>query len=319
MTWVKLDDRMALHRKCRKAGLDAFGFLVAVICYCNLNESDGFVPDEDLHLCFPATDMTPKRAFALAKKLEAAGLLHREDGGWRVHEYDEHQEQALRVNVQRRRDGARERKQSQRDRTRVTSTYDDEVTRPITHMSQRDTAVTDPPVTHASHTPTRASPVQTSPDQSRPEHSLRECSARAQDGGTSPRFGANDVAAVVSAELDAAGAGSYPADIPLGTHQSEAIAAASWLRGQAQRTGRPAAELCAESVRDYLRSDFARKQRDKSGSVSMTQWFREPARNAPWARSGSTARGSAPSPHADFDAAPDVDEVMASWGGTDAA
>lgn len=130
------------------------------------------------------------------------------------------------------------------------------------------------------------------------ESAARSSPALASPEPGPPSFGANALAAVVSAEVSAAGAGSYPADIPLGTHQSDAIAAANWLRAEARRLGRPAAELCAESVRDYLASDFARKQR---GRVSMTAWFREPARNAPWARSGAPpASGNQPSAPDEF-------------------
>lgn len=142
------------------------------------------------------------------------------------------------------------------------------------------------------------------------ESAARSSRTHAQEPPRSPseapprRFDQNDLTAVVSAELREAKAGSYPADIPLGTHASEAIAAARYFVAEGERLGRPPNELCRESVRDFIASPFAVEQRRSKGSLSMTQWFREPSRNAPWARGDrpvGAARGNAPSTHEEFE------------------
>lgn len=50
MTWLRFDDKRAMHRKLRAAGLAATGLDSAAICQCGADESDGFVSDDTLEL-----------------------------------------------------------------------------------------------------------------------------------------------------------------------------------------------------------------------------------------------------------------------------
>ena len=50
MTWLRFDDKRAMHRKLRTAGFAATGLDSAAICQCGADESDGFVSDDTLTL-----------------------------------------------------------------------------------------------------------------------------------------------------------------------------------------------------------------------------------------------------------------------------
>lgn len=48
MTWLKFDDKRALHRKFRRQGFEARGLDEAASCWCAHYETDGFVSEEAL-------------------------------------------------------------------------------------------------------------------------------------------------------------------------------------------------------------------------------------------------------------------------------
>jgi hypothetical protein len=90
MSWAKLDDGMPSHPKCQAAGLDAFGFDAAGICYSNRYGLDGFLADAVLPAVFPVAAAKSQR---LAKKLVEVGRWHRDDerGGYVIHNIGKYQ------------------------------------------------------------------------------------------------------------------------------------------------------------------------------------------------------------------------------------
>lgn len=117
MTWVKIDDRAPTHPKIGAAGADAFGLWVCALCFANAHATDGHLPKHSL-VPIAAGLWPEKRLAALAKRLVEVGLWEVDDehGGWRIHDYAEHQEPALKANVEHKRALARARKARQRAR-----------------------------------------------------------------------------------------------------------------------------------------------------------------------------------------------------------
>lgn len=115
MTWIKLDDSCPHHPKLVGLPDAAFACWVRGICYSSLYLTDGLVPTAALRQVG-----TPKAA----AELVIAGLWVVVEGGWRIHDYEDHQ--SSRDDVLDRRDKARERQQRHRA---------------VTRMSQRDTPV----------------------------------------------------------------------------------------------------------------------------------------------------------------------------------
>lgn len=110
MTWFKVDDTLAAHTKPRKAGLPAMGLWVLSGAYASQQLTDGFVPAWYVE-GFPSGR---KHAAALV----TAGLWtesERDDEpGWQFHDWD--QANPTREEVQRKRDQARERMRSVREK-----------------------------------------------------------------------------------------------------------------------------------------------------------------------------------------------------------
>ena len=79
MTWFKVDDQLAFHRKVVKAGNPAMGLWVRAGSWCAGAEQDGLVPDEII----AALGGTP----AQAQRLTKTGLWHREPEGYRFHDW----------------------------------------------------------------------------------------------------------------------------------------------------------------------------------------------------------------------------------------
>jgi uncharacterized phage protein (TIGR02220 family) len=87
MAWVRTDDNAPNHPKFFRAGVAAFGFDFAGICYCNRNLTDGFIPASDLPLVFPGVTM--RAALGLATKLVEVGRWQKDDEreGYQIHDY----------------------------------------------------------------------------------------------------------------------------------------------------------------------------------------------------------------------------------------
>src|SRR5262245_1382589 len=53
MTWVRVEQNAPLHTKFLLAGLPAYGWWHAALCYCNRELTDGFIPTRALMIVFP--------------------------------------------------------------------------------------------------------------------------------------------------------------------------------------------------------------------------------------------------------------------------
>lgn len=146
MTWVRLDDSVTSHAKIAAAGPDAFVLWVGGLAYANRHATDGHIPDSAIGMLFPATGWTVHRARQLAARLVAASLWEpTEGGGWAIHGYAEYQEEALRANVEKRREAERERKRRWREHGSVSKAAgnqprpagtDDQVSQPVPAVSR---------------------------------------------------------------------------------------------------------------------------------------------------------------------------------------
>jgi hypothetical protein len=85
MTWVKLDDRYATHRKLLAAGAVAIALDVAGMCYCAGHNTDGHIPTVALTAAAPF--LTRAAATAAAARLVAAGRWKPVADGWLIHDY----------------------------------------------------------------------------------------------------------------------------------------------------------------------------------------------------------------------------------------
>ena len=85
MTWVKLDDRYATHRKLLRAGPVAMALDVAGMCYSAGHGTDGFIPAEALVAAAPFLALPKARA--AAAQLVAVGRWQTVEGGWRIHDF----------------------------------------------------------------------------------------------------------------------------------------------------------------------------------------------------------------------------------------
>lgn len=93
MSWVRLDDGFAGHRKVLPLSDAAFRLEVAAICWCNQHANDGYLAAADVRLlCGYLSD--PGQAKAAVLELVAAGLWDATDTGHRLHDYDKYQPSA---------------------------------------------------------------------------------------------------------------------------------------------------------------------------------------------------------------------------------
>jgi len=87
MPWTSIDDGASYHPKARKAGLEAWGFYVASIVYSNKLLKDGFIAEDCLEDVWPWGGKLKQ----LAERLVMAKLFDPCEGGWRIHDYLQHQ------------------------------------------------------------------------------------------------------------------------------------------------------------------------------------------------------------------------------------
>lgn len=88
MSYVRVDSSVPRNRKFVKAGPAASWLWLCGLAYSQLGLTDGFVPIEALEF------LGVRGAKPLAGRLVAAGLWEAVDGGWRVHDYLEHNKPA---------------------------------------------------------------------------------------------------------------------------------------------------------------------------------------------------------------------------------
>ena len=87
MAWLRIDDTVPEHRKMLAAGPAACWLWVCGIAYCQRQLTDGFIPE----LALSMIGVTgAARAKKLAEVLVEAGLFEAVDGGYRVHDYHDH-------------------------------------------------------------------------------------------------------------------------------------------------------------------------------------------------------------------------------------
>lgn len=92
MAWLQIDDNVPLHRKMLAAGPAACWLWVCGIAYSQRQLTDGFIPD----LALPMVGVTgASRAKKLADALVSVGLFEVVDGGYRVHDYHDHNATAI--------------------------------------------------------------------------------------------------------------------------------------------------------------------------------------------------------------------------------
>lgn len=105
MVWFKVDDTFAFHQKCVAAGNAAVGLWVRAGSWCAAQLNDGFVPDHMI------ASLGTK---GQAARLVAVRLWHREDAGYRFHQWNEDGRQPSREEVEAKRQEWRDKKRRQR-------------------------------------------------------------------------------------------------------------------------------------------------------------------------------------------------------------
>ena len=111
MSWARMDDAMGEHRKTRRllraCGLDAFGLHSLAILHCSRYLTDGFVEEEFVKEALDDARVRGKARIALTDALVEQGQWEPVDGGWRIHDYLDHNPSRAEVEARRRRDAER--------------------------------------------------------------------------------------------------------------------------------------------------------------------------------------------------------------------
>lgn len=118
MTWVRIDDGAPLHPKLLDAGPEAAWLWLAGLAHCNRCHTNGRISERHLPSLFPDGTWSRKDLARLADRLVSVRLWHREEDGYRVHDYEDFQSEATREAVDDRRQYERSRKAEQRARRR---------------------------------------------------------------------------------------------------------------------------------------------------------------------------------------------------------
>lgn len=109
MAWVKIESSVSRHRKMQQAGPAASWLWICGLCYCQEGLTDGFIPFEALPY------LGVKSPSTHVSRLVRAGLWDHVEGGWRIHDYLEHNKPASevrRIQGERRRAGSEGGRQS---------------------------------------------------------------------------------------------------------------------------------------------------------------------------------------------------------------
>lgn len=113
--WVKIDDAAPLHPKLLDAGAEAAWLWVAGLAHANRHTTDGRIEGRHLAALYPPLGSKARR---LARKLVEIGLWIECGDGYRIHDYEEYQEQAMSSarDAKRARDAERARRYRERKR-----------------------------------------------------------------------------------------------------------------------------------------------------------------------------------------------------------
>jgi hypothetical protein len=101
--WVKVHNSMPSHPKALMAGDRACWLAICGLCFSNEHLTDGFIAEH----VFPAAAPGVKNPEHLAAKLVAAGIWHRVEGGWEIHDYDAVQRSSSEIRERREKDAGR--------------------------------------------------------------------------------------------------------------------------------------------------------------------------------------------------------------------
>lgn len=112
--WARLDDELIDHQKVWAAGKRlgangaaiALGFYAVALMWTNRHLTDGFIPVTSLQK-FPHVN----KPLHVADALVAAGLFDKAEGGFKVHDFSDHNPSAKAIKQKRRADVNRKREE----------------------------------------------------------------------------------------------------------------------------------------------------------------------------------------------------------------
>ena len=157
MTWLRIDDGMVDHRKWAaleedpRAWSECLAVWLALASYCARVSSDGFVEDARIGRLTPLGAKARQRCDDLVR----VGLMEREPGGYRFHDWLDYQPSA--ADVTRDREAARLRQRRARDEARSRRESRDLSRRDMSRDSESDSRSTST-VSHAPPVPSRPVP-----------------------------------------------------------------------------------------------------------------------------------------------------------------
>ena len=288
MTWVKIDDAAPHHPKIQDAGVEAFGFWVAMLCYSNRMTTDCVILKRHLAAIWPGTHHL--LIGRLTRKLSECGMINQTKEGWLLVNYSRYQKEA----TSEARDAKREYDRRKQDERRS-------ALRDVNEMSNIDQEVSHRPVKPSRPVPSRpdllrekeiknlerARALNSEPFEDAPQSTqivkTSEGSGHAENARQRGAvFDEHSVAECISTVMRTiGGVGSYDSIYVTGTHRQYVHDVVRYFRSEADHVGDTPRQLCCESVAHYLESDFVQDMK-KTGRVSMTAWFKDPASNAPW-------------------------------------
>ena len=91
MAWLKVESSVSRNRKFVQAGPAASWLWICGLAYCQEGLTDGFIPSESLDF------LGVKHPLPLARDLVTARLWDTVEGGWRIHDYLDHNKPASEV------------------------------------------------------------------------------------------------------------------------------------------------------------------------------------------------------------------------------
>lgn len=113
MDWFKVEARIGSNEKVDELSDGAFRALIHVWAHAMAHENGGRVPAN-------AARLIPRVNAKRLAELEAAGFIHRNGGpGWDIHDWDEHQAEALAAHEKRKADIERKREHRAKEAERL--------------------------------------------------------------------------------------------------------------------------------------------------------------------------------------------------------
>jgi hypothetical protein len=110
--WFKVQADIGSSAKVDELSDRAYRGMTYLWGYAMRHETDGRVPPN-------ACRIVPRVTAGVMRELEEHGFLHRNGAGWVIHDWEEHQEEALRLQERKRRDAERKKDERRRSREEV--------------------------------------------------------------------------------------------------------------------------------------------------------------------------------------------------------